>query len=76
MIGPDSVHEAIEKVQLIRERLNTIPSHQKSYADMRSRKHDFDVGDFKYLKISPIKRLKRFGKKGSLVPIILGHIIF
>ena len=35
MIGPDVVFEAMEKVKLIRERLKTAQSRQKSYADMR-----------------------------------------
>ena len=35
LIGPDSVLYATEKVQLIRDRLKTAQSHQKSYADAR-----------------------------------------
>uniref|UniRef100_A0A0V0GDS6 Putative ovule protein n=1 Tax=Solanum chacoense TaxID=4108 RepID=A0A0V0GDS6_SOLCH len=34
-IGPDSVHEAMEKVLLIRDRLKIAQSRQKSYADVR-----------------------------------------
>ena len=37
LIGPDSVLYAIEKVQLIRDRLKTTQSRQKSYADVRRR---------------------------------------
>ena len=32
LIGPDTVFYAIEKVKLIRDRLKTSQSHQKSYA--------------------------------------------
>jgi len=35
LIGPKSVHEAIEKIQLIREKLRTTQIRQKSYADVR-----------------------------------------
>lgn len=59
---------AMEKVHLIRKRLKTTQSYQKSYADVRGRYLEFEVGDLVYLKISPMKRVKRFGKKGKLSP--------
>ena len=37
LIGPDSVLYAMEKVQLIRDRLKTVQSRHKSYADVRRR---------------------------------------
>ena len=70
--GPDSVFEAMEKVKLIRERLKTIQSRQKSYADVRRRDLEFEVGDLVYLKISPMRGVKRFGKKGKLSPRYVG----
>lgn len=66
MLRLDTMFEAMEKVKLIRERLKIAQSRQKSYADMRKRDLNFEVGDFVYLKISPIKEVKRFGKKGKL----------
>ena len=45
LIGPDSVLYAMEKVQLIRDRLKTTQSHQKSYADVRRRELEFQVDD-------------------------------
>ncbi|KAH0706397.1 hypothetical protein KY285_010896 [Solanum tuberosum] len=45
LIGPDSVHDAMEKVQLIRDRLKTTQSRQKSYADVRRRELEFQVDD-------------------------------
>ena len=70
--GPDSVFEAMEKVKLIRERLKTAQSRQKSYADVRRRDLEFEVGDLVYLKISPMRGVKRFGKKGKLSPRYVG----
>ena len=32
----------------------------------------FEIGDFTYLKISPMKGVKRFGKKGKLSPRYVG----
>ena len=45
LIGPDSVLYAMDKVQLIRYRLKTIQSLQKSYADVRRRELEFQVND-------------------------------
>lgn len=37
LIGPDVIRQAVDKVKLIRERLLTAQSRQKSYADNRHR---------------------------------------
>ena len=67
--GPEVVSEAMEKVKLIRERLKTAQSRQKSYADVRRRDLEFEVNDLVYLKISAMKGLKKLGKKGKLSPL-------
>ncbi|KAF3648227.1 CCHC-type integrase [Capsicum annuum] len=66
------VFDALEKVQLIRERLWAAQSRQKSYADVRRKDLEFEVDDYVYLKISPMKGVKRFGKKGKLSPRYVG----
>ncbi|XP_019261789.1 PREDICTED: uncharacterized protein LOC109239656 [Nicotiana attenuata] len=43
LLGPDLVQEAMDKVQLIRQRLLTAQSRQKSYADKRRRDLVFTV---------------------------------
>ena len=53
---------------MIRDRLATAYSQQKSHADNRKRPLEFDVGDQVYLKISPMKGVMRFGSKGKLSP--------
>jgi hypothetical protein len=55
-------------VQIIRENLKTAQSRQKSYADNRRRELMFEVGDFVYLKVSPMRGMKRFKVKGKLSP--------
>ena len=72
MMRPDLVHYATEKVQLIRDILKTSQSRQKSYADVRRRKLEFQVGDWVFLKVSPMKRVMRFRKKGKLSPRYVG----
>ncbi|KAF3616045.1 putative DNA repair protein complementing XP-C cells-like [Capsicum annuum] len=57
-----------KKVQLIRKRLKTAQSQQKSYADVRRKDLKLEISDYMYLKISPMKGVKRFGKKGKLSP--------
>jgi hypothetical protein len=66
--GPDFVKEAKEKVALIRRRLLEAQSRQKSYADNRRRELIFEEGDFVYLKVSPMRGVKRFQMKGKLAP--------
>ncbi|XP_019066930.2 uncharacterized protein [Solanum lycopersicum] len=72
ILGPNIIHEALEKVRVIRERFATTYSRQKSYADNRKWPLEFDLGDQVYLKISPVKGVMRFGKKGKLSPRYVG----
>jgi hypothetical protein len=48
--------------------LKIAQSRQKSYADNRRRELIFEVGDFVYLKVSPMRGMKRFMVKGKLSP--------
>ncbi|WVZ98699.1 hypothetical protein U9M48_044099 [Paspalum notatum var. saurae] len=45
---------------------------EKSYADNRRRDLEFAVGDYVYLKVSPIRGLRRFKVKGKLAPRYIG----
>ncbi|WMV46354.1 hypothetical protein MTR67_039739 [Solanum verrucosum] len=45
LIGPKLVHQAMDKVTVIQERLKTMQSHQKSYTDVRRRDLEFEVDD-------------------------------
>lgn len=68
LIGIDSVLEAMKKVQLIHEILKTALNRQKSYADAIRRELMFEVGNWVFLKVSLVKGIMRFGKKGKLSP--------
>ncbi|KAH0729411.1 hypothetical protein KY289_000599 [Solanum tuberosum] len=72
LIGPDLVHQAMEKVKVIQERLKTAQSRQKSYTDVRRRELVFEIDDWVYLKVSPMKGVMRFGKNGKLSPRFIG----
>ncbi|GJZ13780.1 putative reverse transcriptase domain-containing protein [Tanacetum coccineum] len=47
-------------------------SRQKSYADVRRKPMEFQVGDMVMLKVSPWKGIIRFGKRGKLSPRYIG----
>ena len=65
LLGPELIYNTIEKVHIIKNRLQMAYSRQKSYADHRRRDLQFEGGDKVYLKISPMKRVVRFGLNGS-----------
>ena len=70
--GPDLIRDTSEKVSLIRQRLLTAQSRQKSYADVRRRPLEFEVGDHVFLKVKPKRGVVRFGKRGKLSPRFIG----
>ncbi|GJY01084.1 putative reverse transcriptase domain-containing protein [Tanacetum coccineum] len=49
-----------------------VRSRQKSYADVRRKPMEFNVGDMVMLKVSPWKGVIRFGKRGKLSPRYVG----
>jgi hypothetical protein len=53
---------------MVKENLRVAQSRQKSYAGNRRRELSFDVGDFIYLKVSPMRGLRRFKVRGKLTP--------
>ncbi|XP_070020506.1 uncharacterized protein [Nicotiana sylvestris] len=71
-LGPNLVQEAMDKVQLIKQRLLVAQSRQKSYADKRRRDLVFTIGDKVFLRVSPMKGVMRFGKRGKLSPRFIG----
>ena len=71
--GPDLIRDTSEKVSLIRQRLLTAQSLQKSYADVRRRPLEFEVGDHVFLKVMPRRGVVGFGKHGKLSPRFIGH---
>ena len=64
--GPNLVRDTSKRVDLIRKRLLTAQSRQKSYADIRRRPLEFEVGDHVFLNVMLKKGVVRFGKQGKL----------
>jgi hypothetical protein len=57
---------------MARENLKVAQTRQKSYADKRRRDLSFEVGDFVYLKVSPLRGTRRFKVKEKLAPRYVG----
>jgi hypothetical protein len=53
---------------MVRESLKVAQSRQKIYADKRRRDLSFEVGDFVYLKVSPMRGTCRIRVKAKLAP--------
>jgi hypothetical protein len=68
IFGPDIVVEAEATVHHIQENLKAAKLHQESYANKRHQPLLVEVGDRAYLKVSPMKGVKRFGVKEKLSP--------
>jgi hypothetical protein len=69
---PDILQEAEKQVRMVRENMRVVQSRQKSYADHRRRELSFEVRDFVYLKVSPMRGLRRFKVWGKLTPRFIG----
>ncbi|GJR19610.1 putative reverse transcriptase domain-containing protein [Tanacetum coccineum] len=72
LTGPEIIHETIEKIVQIRQRLQAARDRQRSYANVRRKPLEFQVGDRVMLKVSPRKGVIRFGKRGKLNPRYIG----
>jgi hypothetical protein len=72
VFGLDILLEAEENIKMVRENLKIAQSRQRSYVDTMRRDLSFEVGDFVYLKVSPIRGVKRFRVKGKLAPRYIG----
>jgi hypothetical protein len=69
---PDMVKEMEEKVQRIVRNLKEAQARKNSYADKRHQPLYFQVEDYVYLKVSPMKGVSRFDVKGKLAPRYIG----
>jgi hypothetical protein len=68
----DFIQEKQGIVDTIRDHFKIALSRQKSYADQKRRTWEPKVGDLVYLKVSPMKGIKRFGIKEKLSPRYIG----
>ncbi|GJW22411.1 putative reverse transcriptase domain-containing protein [Tanacetum coccineum] len=72
LTGPEIIHETTEKIVKIQQRLEAARDRQRSYANVRQKPLEFQVGDRVMLKVSPRKGFIRFRKRGKLNPRYIG----
>ncbi|GJV57897.1 putative reverse transcriptase domain-containing protein [Tanacetum coccineum] len=72
LTGPEIIQETTEKIVQICQRLQAARDRQRSYANVRQKPLEFQVGDRVMLKVSPRKGIFRFGKRGKLNPRYIG----
>ncbi|GJU15077.1 putative reverse transcriptase domain-containing protein [Tanacetum coccineum] len=53
-IGPEIIHETTKKIMQIRQRLQAARDRQRSYANVKQKPLEFQVGDRVMLKVSPL----------------------
>nr|GEU68620.1 putative reverse transcriptase domain-containing protein [Tanacetum cinerariifolium] len=68
LTGPEIIHETTQKIIQIKSRIQSARDRQKSYADLKRKSMDFQVGDRVMLKVLPLKGIVRIGKRGKLNP--------
>ncbi|GKB98606.1 putative reverse transcriptase domain-containing protein [Tanacetum coccineum] len=76
LTGPELVQETTEKIIQIKQRMQVARDRQKSYADLKRKPMEFQVGDKVMLKVSPWKGVVRFGKRGKLNPRVLNMFMY
>ncbi|GJT03965.1 putative reverse transcriptase domain-containing protein [Tanacetum coccineum] len=72
LTGPEIIHKTTMKIMQIRQHLQTARDRQRSYANIRRKPLEFQVGDRVMLKVSPRKGIIHFGKRGKLNPRYIG----
>ena len=65
MVGPDIVKDTRDKVRVIQQRLKATSDRHKSYAALKRKDIVYEVDDKVFLKVSPWRKILRFGKRGS-----------
>nr|GFA44807.1 putative reverse transcriptase domain-containing protein [Tanacetum cinerariifolium] len=72
ILGPELIQETTEKIVQIKQRMQAARDRQKSYADLKRKPMEFQVGDKVMLKVSHWKGVVRFGKRRKLNPMYVG----
>ncbi|GJQ99963.1 putative reverse transcriptase domain-containing protein [Tanacetum coccineum] len=72
ILSPELIQETTEKIIQIKQRMQAARDRQKSYADLKRKPMEFQVGDKVMLKVSPWKGVVHFGKRGKLNPRYVG----
>ncbi|XP_058787240.1 uncharacterized protein LOC131661651 [Vicia villosa] len=72
VLEPEIVRETTEKVKLIREKMKTSQSRQKSYHDKRRKDLEFQACDHVFFRVTPVTGVGRALKSKKLTPRFIG----
>ncbi|GJZ53687.1 putative reverse transcriptase domain-containing protein [Tanacetum coccineum] len=72
ILSPELIQETTKKIIQIKQRMQAARDRQKSYADLKCKPMEFQVGDKFMLKVSPWKGVVHFGKREKLNPRNVG----
>ena len=72
ILGPEIIQRTCEKVNRICDKLQAAQSRQKSYYDIKRKALVLEIAEKVFLRVSPMKGVMRFGKKGKLSPRFIG----
>ena len=72
IVGPEMLQAMTEKIRIVQQNLKAAQDRQKSYADQHRKPLESEEGDNVFLKVSPIKGVRRFNVKGKLSPRFVG----
>ncbi|GJW56631.1 putative reverse transcriptase domain-containing protein [Tanacetum coccineum] len=70
LTGPDIIHETTKKIVQIRQRLQAARDRQRSYANIRRKPLEFQVGDRVKIKVTPRERCHPIQKRESITPLV------
>nr|GFA83651.1 putative reverse transcriptase domain-containing protein [Tanacetum cinerariifolium] len=74
LTGPELIHETTEKIVQIKQRIKAARDRQKSYANVRRKPLEFQVGNRVMLKVSPWKRVKCLSDEPLAISLDEVHI--
>ncbi|KAA3484522.1 DNA/RNA polymerase superfamily protein [Gossypium australe] len=72
ILGPKVVKKSNGKIRLIQDRLKVASDRQKLYANLKRKDIEYSVRDHVFLKVSPWRKMLKFGRKGKLSPRFIG----
>ena len=67
-LGPKEIDKVSKDIEIIKKTLQASVDRQKKYDKNQQRPLKFKVRDNLFLKVAPMRRVMRFGKKGKLSP--------
>ncbi|XP_020699425.1 uncharacterized protein LOC110111764 [Dendrobium catenatum] len=71
-MGLTFVDDTVMNINLIKERLKAAQDRQQKYYNRKHKFVEFQIGDFVYVKVSPMKGVSRFGRVSKLNPRYVG----